>query len=35
MEIKILYFIVGLCVGAIICLAWEIHDINDKLKKLK
>ena len=35
MDAKILWLIIGLCAGAIICLVFEVHDLNKRLSYLK
>jgi len=35
MDAKILWLIIGLCAGAIICFVFEVHDINKRLSYLK
>ena len=34
MDAKILWLIIGLCAGAIICLVFEVHDLNKRLSYL-
>ena len=34
MDAKILWLILGLCAGSIICLAFDVHDLNKRLSYL-